>query len=66
MIKINGTFKTNFLIELDVDSFDDISEEKMSIEQSNKLIAEKINQKYGLNPREIWVGREVKQEATNE
>jgi hypothetical protein len=59
MIKINGYFKTAFIVEIDVDSFDDICEEKMPIKTSDKMVLEAIEKKYGITPNDIWVGREV-------
>lgn len=60
MIRINGHFVTKFEIELDVDSFEDICEEKMSRDQSDELISKVIKKEYGIWPQQIWVGREVK------
>lgn len=76
MIKINGWFnfvvnfnnqynplfaKADYVVELDINSFDDIDEEKMSIEESDVLIEKAITKKYGVIPTHIWVGKEVKE-----
>lgn len=64
MIKINGNMNyharvnnlaslyanSDFIVELDIDSFNDICEENMSIEESDKLIEDAIIKKYGVTP----------------
>jgi hypothetical protein len=47
MITVNGSFKVKYTVDLNVDSFDDINEDNMSLEESDKLIEEAIEKKYG-------------------
>lgn len=60
MIKIKGYFKNDFIVDLDVDSFDDICEGKMSLQKSDELITEAIEKKYGVYPDYIFVENPIK------
>jgi len=69
MITISGTYSTdndyvdensiNYIVEIPVNSFEDICEENMSIKDSDKMIAQAIFEKYNQMPKHIWVGEEV-------
>lgn len=65
MITINGKFNgdVDFIVNIPVDSFEDICEDNMSIKESDKIIAQAIFKKYGDEPENIhsiWVGKEIK------
>jgi hypothetical protein len=60
MIKINGWIENSFVVELDFDSFDDICPEKMSLEESDKIIGDAIIKKYSISPDVIHVRGEIK------
>lgn len=60
MITINGSCynenkKVEYVVNLNVDSFDDICEDKMTYEESDKLIAQEILEKYGFKATRIYV-----------
>jgi hypothetical protein len=55
MIEVVGTFTNYFRVKIPVDSFEDIMFNKMPREESDKLIAEAIEQKYGVSPDDIFV-----------
>ena len=63
MITITGNYKTKenpeekiaYEIELDVNSYSDIDVDNMPIEESDRLISEAIQKKYGVTPSYIFV-----------
>jgi hypothetical protein len=65
MITINGKFNgdVDFIVNISVDSFEDIYEDNMSIKESDKIIAQAISEKYRDEPESIhsiWVSKEIK------
>lgn len=55
MIKVKVKFECQEIIELPFESFEDIEDDRMPIEESNKIIRGIIKEKYNLCPIEIFV-----------
>lgn len=53
MIKVKGTFENSFIVELPVNSFEDIMFDNMSRATSDELIRNAIYEKYGVCADEI-------------
>jgi hypothetical protein len=60
MIKVCGRFENSFIVELDYNSFLDICPDKMTLEESDKIISDAIEKKYGVYPDYVYVKDEIK------
>ena len=54
IVRVKGTFDEMVELE-DIGSFDEIDEDNMSIEESNKLINEAVFKRYGIYLNDITV-----------
>jgi len=59
MIKTKGLTKNTFIVDLDFDSFDDITTDWMSLDESDEIIKAAIVEKYGDYPDSIQVKGEA-------
>ncbi len=55
MITIEGEQRSYFVVDLDFDSFEDISTDCMSLDESDAIIKDAIAKKYGGYPEFIQV-----------
>lgn len=55
MTTIEGTCRFDYAIDLNINKFEEIDEDHMSIDKSDELIREAISKKYGIDVDKIWV-----------
>lgn len=55
MITIEGEYKSSFIVDLDFDSFEDISTDYMPLDESDAIIKAAIAEKYGDYPDFVQV-----------
>ena len=55
MIKTKGLNKNTFIVDLDFDSFDDITTDYVSLDESDEIIKATIAEKYGDYPDFVQV-----------
>lgn len=60
MVRIEVEARKKVIIELPIESYSDISTDNMSIRESDAMIEDIINEKYGFSPDVIIVKGEVK------
>lgn len=53
MVKVEVKTQTTYVIDLPIDSFSDICEDKISIEESNEMITDFLSEKLGVSVDKI-------------